>query len=218
MESTTPLVFAPDPALHVQILRAIAEEVSDLPMVLKGGTALLLCYGLDRFSEDLDFDGSRKFDMTSQITRAVARLTDMHTIHLAKNTATVQRYKVHYWKQGIERFLKIETSFRQAPDENRVTVRAGIRTYVIRTLIEQKVAALLNRTRARDLYDVAFLARTYREDFSPQVVAALREAVSDLNAMEARFRPDFQHDLLFSVEQLTEHLIQLHEAILGDPS
>ena len=25
-------------------------------MVLKGETALLFCYGLDRFSEDLDFD------------------------------------------------------------------------------------------------------------------------------------------------------------------
>ena len=25
--------------------------------ILKGGTALLECYGLDRFSEDIDFDG-----------------------------------------------------------------------------------------------------------------------------------------------------------------
>ena len=28
--------------------------------ILKGGTALLKCYGLDRFSEDIDLDGTKK--------------------------------------------------------------------------------------------------------------------------------------------------------------
>lgn len=28
--------------------------------VLKGGTALSLCYGLDRFSEDIDLDGRKQ--------------------------------------------------------------------------------------------------------------------------------------------------------------
>jgi hypothetical protein len=37
---------------HVQVMSAIAKSVADTPLILKGGTALLLCYGLDRFSED----------------------------------------------------------------------------------------------------------------------------------------------------------------------
>lgn len=28
---------------------------TDSGLILKGGTALMLCYGLDRFSEDLEF-------------------------------------------------------------------------------------------------------------------------------------------------------------------
>jgi predicted nucleotidyltransferase component of viral defense system len=43
---------------HRQIMQAICEIIHDegKPLVLKGGTALLLGYDLQRFSEDLDFD------------------------------------------------------------------------------------------------------------------------------------------------------------------
>ena len=53
------LDHSPDRKLHIDIMRDIARDIHDLPMVLKVGTALLLCYGLDRFSEDLDFDSLR---------------------------------------------------------------------------------------------------------------------------------------------------------------
>jgi len=43
---------------HELVMKALCQgfRKKSLPMVLKGGTALKLCYGLDRFSEDLDFD------------------------------------------------------------------------------------------------------------------------------------------------------------------
>ena len=46
-------------ALHERIMREIALEMQDTPLVLKGGTALALLYGLDRHSVDLDFDCGR---------------------------------------------------------------------------------------------------------------------------------------------------------------
>ena len=44
--------------IHQKIMQAICEVIHDenKPLVLKGGTALLLGYDLQRFSEDLDFD------------------------------------------------------------------------------------------------------------------------------------------------------------------
>lgn len=56
--------------------------------VLKGGTALSLCYGLDRFSEDIDLDG-RKQD----IKEIVKRFCVNHGVNfrVAKDTATVKR-------------------------------------------------------------------------------------------------------------------------------
>lgn len=44
--------------VHRRLMQAICETIhsEDKPLVLKGGTALLLGYNLQRFSEDLDFD------------------------------------------------------------------------------------------------------------------------------------------------------------------
>lgn len=38
-----------------RVLRGINSSQGN-PFVLKGGTALMECYGLDRFSEDIDLD------------------------------------------------------------------------------------------------------------------------------------------------------------------
>jgi predicted nucleotidyltransferase component of viral defense system len=42
-------------------------------MVLKGGTALLLCYDLDRHSEDLDFDSNKKMSLENRILNSVQK-------------------------------------------------------------------------------------------------------------------------------------------------
>jgi len=58
---------------HVGFMMEIAKSVSDTPMVLKGGTALLLVYGSDRFSEDLDFDSTQAIKLERRIYDAVKR-------------------------------------------------------------------------------------------------------------------------------------------------
>ncbi len=49
-------------------------------MVLKGGTALLLCYGLDRFSEDLDFDAPKKFKIAGRVEKILSQKAKGHSI------------------------------------------------------------------------------------------------------------------------------------------
>lgn len=50
--------------LHYDILFALDTQGLLDPLTFQGGTALRLCYGAQRFSEDLDFVGGRDFDMT----------------------------------------------------------------------------------------------------------------------------------------------------------
>ena len=58
--------------LHKQVMSSILREVGDrnLPMHLKGGTALMLFHELDRFSEDLDFDSHKKLNMIGVVDSA----------------------------------------------------------------------------------------------------------------------------------------------------
>jgi len=48
--------------LHYEILAALDEARLLDDLVFQGGTSLRLCYGSERFSEDLDFAGGRGFD------------------------------------------------------------------------------------------------------------------------------------------------------------
>ncbi len=51
--------------LHVLFMKEILLTINskNYPTYLKGGTALLLCYGLDRFSEDIDLDSEKSFNL-----------------------------------------------------------------------------------------------------------------------------------------------------------
>jgi predicted nucleotidyltransferase component of viral defense system len=208
---TATINHSPDEALHVDIMRAIARDFHELPMVLKGGTALLLCYGLDRFSEDLDFDAPKKFNIAGRIEKILARFTQDFDVKTVKDTETVQRLKAHYRNAAGDRLLKIETSFRKEPDAQDVIVSDGIKTYRIGTLIDQKIAALIGRTKARDLYDVAFLARTYRADFHPNAIQKLSEVMADIDAIESRFEEAFEDDDLLDVAELPSLILQIKD-------
>jgi predicted nucleotidyltransferase component of viral defense system len=212
MGTEAALNLNPERSLHVDIMRAICRDLIDLPMVLKGGTALLLCYGLTRFSEDLDFDSPRKFNIANRIDRMLSQKASKHELKIVKDTDTVQRIKSHYHGVSGDRLLKIETSFRISPDESMVTVIDGIRTYKIEAIIEQKIAALENRTTARDLYDVAFLAKNYLSAFSPPPTAKLKSLIQDLDAIEQRFEDAFEEDEILAAEDLSALVLQISES------
>jgi predicted nucleotidyltransferase component of viral defense system len=209
------MIFSPEQECHVRMMKVILRSLEDTPLVLKGGTALLLCYELGRFSEDLDFDCPKKLNLESRIEAAVRPVTVSFALKRTKDTSTVQRYRLEYRTQASEGRLKIEISFRDAIVPADVIQRRGIRTYLPSRLIQQKLSAFENRTAARDLYDLCFLARHYRGDFSKEALLKARELMYDLNAVEARFRPAFDEDDLFRKEAdlLPDLLMNLQEAL-----
>jgi predicted nucleotidyltransferase component of viral defense system len=169
-------MFSVEESERLLLMRAIAEEISARePMaVLKGGTALLFAYGLDRFSEDLDFDLPRDYrtDLSGHITKAAQSLGfDDCSVLIKKDTETTKRYMLHYGDVRDNDFnhaypLKIECSLRNpvinAEDCHHV---GGIRVYSLTRLAEMKVSAFVARTAGRDIYDVMFLTGKY-----PQLV------------------------------------------------
>ena len=40
--------MTPEEQIHCDLMRSIARSLSDTPLILKGGTTLLLAYGLNR--------------------------------------------------------------------------------------------------------------------------------------------------------------------------
>lgn len=199
-------------------MREICLNVSDTPMVLKGGTALLLCYGLDRPSEDLDFDSSKKMGLERRVDTALGKRYRIDELKTLKDTDTVQRLRLNYsdLQTGIGGSLKIETSFRESPVPEQIVVWNGIRVYSLDRLFIQKTTAFYDRTTARDLYDLSFILS--KSSFLPDndSLARLRHDFADpqkFRELEQRFRQAFQIDPLLSGYDFDKVVLSLSERI-----
>ena len=199
--------LSPERQHHVALMRQIAQAITANTgddFVLKGGTALLLGYGLPRFSSDLDFDRRRaSIDLTRSIERGMqtAAIT-AQSLTTRKDTPTTKRYVLHYTgAAGIPpQRLKIEASFRQADaiNEDEVAVVNGIRMYTIERLAPLKIEAFLDRTLGRDVFDTAFLLARYAN-------AIPDEHLVSIDAMLAEFGEDGLLELITDDEILQAH-------------
>lgn len=190
--------FSPEQELHIHLMKHIAQEVTGDThnnFVLKGGTALLLAYGLPRFSEDLDFDGRQwHVDPTDKIERGASRAgIQVHEVKRTFATEIKRKHKVGYAGRG-SKDLKVEFSYRQAEviDDAEVTTVDGIKVYTIEKIAQQKVKVLGERTKPRDIFDVSFITQYYPDAITDQDVLALDAYIAErgMNWIEEQMLED----------------------------
>ena len=182
--------------LHVLFMREILLSINlkNYPTYLKGGTALLLCYELDRFSEDIDLDSEKSFNLETTIKEASRKLgVVIDSINIPKDTETTKRYKIHY---NGDMYLKIETSFRNKINDNDVSIINGIKVYNPEIIIGMKLSAIYGeraRTKARDFHDIIFLAKNYASLFSKEQTDSFMRLSKDIDKM-LLFEDDYDED------------------------
>lgn len=178
-------------------------------MILKGGTALALCYGLDRFSEDLDFDCVKALNLESSINEAFSHLGKAKPhlrnpdISITKDTRTVRRYRIIY---SGDKNLKLETSLRNTPDDDDIVEINGILTYQISCLIQQKLGALKGRTAARDLHDVVYLYINYFDDFKADNLEDIRDLYDNQSDVLSEYNVAYSEDNILTTSDLLNDL------------
>ena len=191
-------------AAFVKYLNAKGEN-----FILKGGTALALCYRLDRFSEDIDLDGRVK-GLTALVDSFCAE--SGYTYRVAKDTATVERCFINYGND--RRPLKIEASYRriEIPAEETDTVN-GIKVYKIEPLCVMKVNAYAGRDKIRDLYDLTFICNNYFDRLSRQTVALLRGAVEHKGIGQFDYIIKNQPDALIDSDKLAGDFLEMYDKL-----
>lgn len=177
--------------------------------VLKGGTALRQCYGLDRFSEDIDLDCTKQ-----RITEILRRYCAEHgfSYRLAKDTQSVCRCFLHYG--DVPKDLKIEVSYRRkfiAP-ETKTTIH-GIEVYTLDALARMKADAYLGRDRLRDLYDLAFIVNHYGESLSPSTLDSVAQSVQNKGLEQFDYLIETQEDPLINKDQLANDFLNLYQRL-----
>ncbi len=167
---------------RIELMKSILPYFGD-NFVLKGGTALSLYYGLNRYSEDLDFDA--KSNNMNFINRLKNHKDFKNwNINIKKDTDTVFRAMIDYKaKSHLGDYpLKIEISNR-----NKIFLQTNslkyenidrVNVYSIDELIKMKTIAFSGRDKIRDFYDLGYLLEKYPQNFSKESLFAIHEKVS----------------------------------------
>ena len=161
--------------LQTATLTGVYSNLTD-ELVFKGGTALFFFYGLDRFSEDLDFTKIKQYNPDKLKKTVSDMLTIIHIDHeikteksLAGKTLKIKARGPLYKGPLSESVISIEISERNdiilEPDiKEIIPIYDDLRPFTVpvmkkEEILAEKIRALMIRRKARDLYDVAFLLK-----------------------------------------------------------
>lgn len=178
--------------------------------ILKGGTALMACYGLSRFSEDIDLDSTNK-NQFFKIVDTFCKKND-YEYRIAKDTDTTKRAYIHY--KDCEKPLKVELSLRNKfIDESTKCTRNGITVYNIDTLASLKTAAYAGRDKIRDLYDVVFICNNYWNELSPSTKILMQATVGFKGLEQLDYVISTQHDDLIDNDKLANDFLDVYDKL-----
>ena len=143
-------------------------------LIFKGGTALYKLYGLQRFSEDLDFTLMKDLDVEEIIKKVLINIKGSRIKNIKKLKSSIS-IKIAF--DGIitkYNTVRIDINLKNAIFEkfdvkNYISFYTDINPFNLRILnpkeiVAEKVHSILNRESARVLYDLFFLLKFVKID------------------------------------------------------
>lgn len=156
-------------------------------LVFCGGTMLRLCYGLDRYSVDLDFWLSKNADysklytqlrkLLSQNYKIVDSANKFYTILFELKADKYTRSLKLEIRKETQKF-KIETGIAYSKHSN---IQVLVKHVSLADMMKSKVRAFLSRKEIRDVYDLEFLFKRgipLKEDI--EILKALVKGIYNL--------------------------------------
>jgi len=202
---------------HLFLSFLYQEKKSEL-LLFKGGTALRLVWRSPRFSEELDFTGTKiSISQIESLMEAALEKVESEGIKtdIEESKKTSGGYlAIFYFKTDeYESGIQIEVSLRTEPKEAGVAALIQsdlIPAYTLmhldqKKLVGEKIQACLTRAKARDFYDLYFILRSrmaFKDAFSKdrtlkaKLLAAIECQKLDIRSELKIFLPVNQHMLL----------------------
>ncbi len=160
-------------------------------LVFGGGTMLRLCYGLDRYSVDLDFWVVKKINLDklfSDLKTYMGQfytLTDsankFHTILLELKSPNYPRALKIEIRKEIKK-IKTESAIAYSPGAN---IQVLLKVVALSEMMKAKIESFLNRKEIRDVYDIEFLIKKGIDiETSPEKLNALLKGIENFTKQD----------------------------------
>jgi predicted nucleotidyltransferase component of viral defense system len=158
-------------ALMSKFLEQLFKHTNNF--ILKGGASLMLCYGLNRFSDNIDLDGfdSKFLDIVDKVADDLKVEGYYISYQVTQNTDDVKQILIYY---GLTRVLKVNVSYRfQFIPTDRCTWINGMLTYKIDNIMTMKINTFSSHEKMRDLFDITYIYNNYKDNLSEVNIIAL---------------------------------------------
>ena len=196
---------------HKEVMDSFLQELYSHTdeFILKGGTALQECYGLDRFSEDIDLDRRKEQgDFIKHVEDFCEK--NGYSFRVAKDTDTTKRVFINYGDNS--RPLKVELSQRRLNiPETEIQKINGITTYSIDRLCSMKASAYNGRDRIRDLYDLTFICNQYKDSLSENTLSSVKDVLEYKGIEQFDYLLEQEKDELIDSDKLASDFLLMYE-------
>lgn len=207
----TSLYYEEKEYLQYIFLNAISKYSDNF--VFKGGTCLRICYGLERASEDLDFNTDIQADKLKEIIIKCLRDFELLNInckiYAEKEFKGNTRFEIRFegplfsGKQSSTNTLKID--FNKGKVKNKIAkvipkLFSDVPVFTLVVLAEKEILAeklrsLINRNEPRDLYDIWMLLGKGVEIDKNLILEKLKEEKSSLSDIKIPSEEEYKLSL-----------------------
>lgn len=148
---------------EIKVLERLNSKRLLTNLVFTGGTMLRLCWGLARYSVDLDFWVTKSLDFRKLFNDLRNALAENYTITDSANklrTILIELRNPSYprsLKIEIRKELKKIKSRESISFSKHSSIQVKLRTVSLESMMEAKIEAFLNRKEIREIYDIEFL-------------------------------------------------------------
>lgn len=178
--------------------------------ILKGGTALMECYHLDRFSEAIDLDATH--GTLHEFVEDFCKERG-YAFRIAKDTQTVNRFMIAY-DQENNKPLKVEISYRNKNiSPNLYQEVDGIQVYTIDRLAQLKAGAYQGREKIRDLYDICFICNKHYYELGEATINQIKDAVLYKGFDYLDYIVETQPDPLIDKDKLADSYLRMFDKL-----
>ena len=180
--------------IHNRLIQTIVKGLSNRPVVLKGGTALMLVYGLDRYSEDIDYDSNTRIDLLNELDSIMQDTRIIYEVVSNTHTETTSRASINYATGRVRNGkFKVEVKNNRALRVEYINKISGFWVYTIDKICEHKLNTTAVRIKSRDFCDLGFIARHFKSELSDANLTRLQLLAKD-NNLHKLYREQWRED------------------------
>lgn len=171
--------------------------------ILKDSTALLFCYGLKRFAEDMFIDS-----INADIEKYIHTFCLENNYQMIKDTSTTKRYWIN--DSNMTKPLKIEVAYHQKNiASSNITKINGMMVYRINPLFNMKINAYNRHSTIRDLYDIVFILQHYFNEISKESIEYFKNILTYRGLEYFDYLIHTQKDPFIDNDQLTCDFLEI---------